>query len=138
MAQNKTRPTGVPVAEFLETVSPRRQQEALVLIEMMREISGAEPTMWGPSIIGFGHHHYEYASGHQGDAGLIGFSPRKSALTIYITEGFDGHRDLLARLGKHRTSVSCLYLNKLADVDQAVLRELIARSHQTMIARAAR
>ena len=84
--------------------------------------------MWGPSIVGFGSVHYKYDSGREGDMGLTGFSPRKANLTLYITDGFDKYGDLLARLGKHKTSVSCLYINKLADVDQDVLRELVRRS----------
>lgn len=132
MAENKTKPTEVSVDDFIATAQPRRQDEARTLIDMYREITGLEPVMWGPSIIGFGSYHYKYASGHEGDSGLAGFSPRKAKLTIYIPEGFGAHADLLARLGKHTNSVSCLYLNKLADVDFDVLRELLTRSFNHM------
>jgi hypothetical protein len=91
----------------------------------MKEATGAEPVMWGSSIIGFGSYHYKYASGHEGDAALIGFSPRKNDLTLYIMIGFDQIDKLLARLGKYKTSKYCLYLKKLADVDLAVLKEMI-------------
>ncbi|WP_432559014.1 DUF1801 domain-containing protein [Granulicoccus sp. GXG6511] len=133
-AENKTQPTAVPVAEFLATLSERRRGEAAVLIEMMEQIAGEPPKMWGPSIIGFGHVRYRLASGREGDTGAIGFSPRKTAVTVYIAEGFDRHRDLLDKLGKHKTGVSCLYLTKLADADPDVLRELITRSYRHQVA----
>ena len=95
---------------------------------MMREITGLEPDMWGPSIIGFGDYHYKYESGREGEMFLTGFSPRKQSLSLYIMAGFDSYDDLLARLGKHRKGASCLYINKLADVDMAVLRELVRES----------
>lgn len=135
MAQaNTTAPTDVPVEDFLATVSEKRRREAHVLIDMMREVSGEEPVMWGPSIIGFGTHHYRYASGREGDTGVLGFSPRKAAQTIYFVDGFDHQQDLLARLGKHRTSVACLYVNKLPDIDLDVLREMLTRSHAHLTA----
>lgn len=126
---NKTQPTDVPVAEFVAGLAPRRRSEAEQLIAMMREISGDEPTLWGPSIIGFGRITYRLASGREEQMALLGFSPRKAALTIYIREGFDRHGDLLDRLGKHRTSVSCLYINKMGDIDAEVLRQLVTRSY---------
>ena len=98
----------------------------------MKRITGLEPEMWGPSIVGFGSYHYRYDSGREGDMPLTGFSPRKQSLTVYIMPGFAGYEDLLGRLGKHRTGVSCLYINKLADVDQDVLTELICRSFAHM------
>lgn len=128
------RPTGVGVAEFLATVDDRRRGEAEALIELMRDISGEEPRMWGPSIIGFGHVRYRLPSGREGDMGALGFSPRKAAVTVYIPEGFDRYADLLARLGKHRTGASCLYLTRLADADPQVLRELLVRSHRRQVA----
>ena len=132
MAENKTQPTEVRVADFLSSVPERRQREAQVLIALYRGITGHEPVMWGPSVIGFGKYHYRYASGREGDAGAAGFSPRKARLTIYIPEGFTQHADLLAKLGKHSTSVSCLYINKLEDIDLGVLRDLLSRSFTTM------
>ena len=101
----------------------------------MQEVTGEPPVMWGDSIVGFGTYHYRYKSGREGDWPRTGFSPRKQYLAIYIMPGFDSYEALLARLGKHRTSVSCLYINKLADVDLDVLREIIAESHQEMARR---
>ncbi len=130
MAENKTRKTGASVEEFLSSVvNKRRREDGLALLAMMREITGLQPEMWGPSIIGFGDHHYKYESGREGEIFLTGFSPRKQSLSLYIMDGFDGRDKLLTRLGKHRKSVSCLYINKLADVDMDVLRELIQRSY---------
>ena len=104
---------------------------------MMREITGLKPEMWGPSIIGFGDYHYRYDSGREGDMFLTGFSPRKQSLSLYIMAGFDSYDDLLARLGKHRKGASCLYINKLADVDMDVLRELVRESFEHAQANAA-
>ena len=129
MPQNKTVPTNASVADFLASVpNARRREDGEVLLEMMREITGIEPQMWGPSIIGFGSYHYKYESGREGDMPIIGFSPRSRSLSLYIMDGSDTDDDLLSQLGKHRKGVSCLYINKLADVDLDVLRELIARS----------
>lgn len=129
MAENKTQFNDAGVQEFLETVpDARKRRDCYVILEMMREITGEEPQMYGASIVGFGRYHYKYESGRQGDAPLTGFSPRKQNLTLYIMAGFDNYDDLRARLGKHKVSVSCLYINKLDDVDQAVLREMVRRS----------
>lgn len=128
-SENKTKPTDVPVEEFLSGLTERRRDEANVIIDMLREITGEEPRMWGPSIIGFGCHRYKLDSGREGDMGAVGFSPRKASLTIYVPEGFERHVDLLGKIGKHRSSVSCLYLNKLADADLDVLRELLTRTY---------
>ena len=132
MAENKTRKTGASVDEFLAAIQNRRRREdGLKVLEIMREITGLEPDVWGPSIIGFGDYHYKYESGREGDMFLTGFSPRKQNLTLYIIDGREGHRQLLDRLGKHRTSTACLYLNKLADVDAQVLRQLIVISFES-------
>ena len=131
MSQNKTQKTGASVEEFLESVAnPRRRRDGFAVLAMMREITGLEPEMWGPSIIGFGDYHYRYESGREGDFFLTGFSPRKQSLTLYIMSDLEGREDLLAKLGKHRTGAACLYINKLADVDVAVLRELIRISFE--------
>lgn len=130
MPENKTQPTAASVTDFLDGLTPRRREEAETLIELMREVSGHEPTLWGPSIIGFGSVHYRYDSGREGDMPLLGFSPRKARLTIYFSEGFDRYREQLARLGKHSSSVSCLYATKLADLDLDVLREMLETSHR--------
>lgn len=129
MAELKTQFTGESVDAFLETVTPpQRRADALVLIEMMRRLSGNEPVMWGPSIIGFGRVSYRYASGHGGEMIEIGFSPRKAQLVLYV----DGPNqpDLLAKLGKHTIGKSCLYIRKLADVNLAVVEALITRTLQ--------
>jgi hypothetical protein len=125
-----TRPTGQPVEEFLAAVPNRRRwADAQRLIELMRDVTGEEPVMWGPSIIGFGTFHYRYASGREGDSPLAAFSPRKQNLVIYLVDGFE-HRyaTTLARLGPHKTGRSCLYLKNLDDVRLDVLRELVNRS----------
>ena len=133
MAENKTVKTGASVDEFMAAVENRRRREdGLVLLEMMRDVTGFEPEMWGPSIIGFGSYHYKYESGREGDMPLIGFSPRKSSLSLYIMSGFDEYEEMLGKLGKHRTGASCLYINKLADVDVEVLRELVSQSVEHM------
>lgn len=132
MSQNKTQKTGASVEEFLESVaSPRRREDGFAVLAMMREITGLEPEMWGPSIIGFGDYHYKYESGREGDFFLTGFSPRKQSLTLYIMSGLEGHEDLLEELGKHRTGAACLYINKLADVDTDILRKLIRISFES-------
>lgn len=122
-------PTDVPVEDFLETVTvPARLEDARVLIALMSSLTGEDAVMWGPSIIGFGVSHLRYASGRRVDVPLLGFSPRKSALSIYLTEGFAESGDLLARLGRHRAAKSCLYVTRLSDVDMSVLEELLVRT----------
>ncbi|KQY75259.1 DUF1801 domain-containing protein [Brevundimonas sp. Root1423] len=125
----KTRVTDVSVADFIAAVeNPTRRADAETLCALFGEISGEPATMWGPSIIGFGKYHYRYASGHEGDAPRLGFSPRKAQTVLYILGGFDGQDELLARLGKAKTSVACLYVNKLADVDMDIVREMAVQS----------
>lgn len=129
MGDNKTKPTAVSVETFLESVpDASKRADALLLIDMMHRATGEKPVMWGPSIIGFGSYHYRYESGREGDSPVVGFSPRKAALVIYIVTGFDDAAPLLAKLGKHTTGKSCLYVKRLADVDQRVLRDLVDRS----------
>lgn len=128
MPDNITRPTDASVDGYLDSVTQRRRDEARALIDMMRDISGEQPVLWGSSIIGFGTEHYRYDTGREGDQPGIGFSPRKASITIYFSEGFEHYGDELSRLGKHRASVSCLYLNKLADVDLSVLRSMLESS----------
>ena len=131
MPQNKTVPTAASVADFLAAVpNARRREDGQALLAMMRDITGLEPQMWGPSIIGFGSYHYKYESGREGDMPIIGFSPRSRSHSLYIMDGFNAYDDLLAKLGKHRKGASCLYINKLADVDLDILRELITRSYR--------
>ena len=124
------RRTEASVAGFLAAVpDEQRRQDARRLCAMMREITGEPPTMWGTSIIGFGTYHYRYASGHEGDAPLASFSPRRQHLAIYLVGEFgDRYQPLLARLGPHKTGKGCLYLKRLDDVDHDALRELVDRS----------
>lgn len=129
MAELKTKPTGASVQEFLEGIEQeQKKQDAFAILELMAEITGDEGKMWGDSIVGFGHYHYKYATGNEGDSFLAGFSPRKQNLTLYIMAGFDEYDDLMAKLGKHKMGKSCLYIKKLADVDLEVLKELIQKS----------
>ena len=136
MPENSMRPTGASVTGFLDGVeNDTRRKDAQTLIEMMSRVTGAEPQMWGPSIIGFGTEHYRYESGREGDMPRVGFSPRKANLVLYVMSGAESEAALLARLGKHRTSVACLYVNKLADVDLTVLEALVADAWAQSIAR---
>jgi hypothetical protein len=130
MAQeNKTRPTDVDVETFLSTVENKtRLLDARTIIEMMSRITGEPPVMWGPTIIGFGTSHYRYESGREDDVPLVGFSPRKANLVLYLGKSFEGYDTLITNLGKHKTGASCLYVNKLADVDVSVLETMIDRS----------
>lgn len=133
MTQNKTRPTTADVDAFIDAVeNDQRRQDARELLTMMQEITGEQPRLWGPSIIGFGEYHYRYDSGREGDFMRTGFAPRKQNLAVYIIPGFEPFQDLLNRLGKYKTGKSCLYINKLDDVDREVLRELIAESFDHM------
>lgn len=126
MAENKTRPETTDVAGFLDTVDPKRRDDARALCRLLAEVSGERPTMWGTSIVGFGHYHYRYATGREGDTFLVGFSPRKQNLTLYITDGFGRHGERLAALGPHKLGVGCLYLKSLQGIDLAVLRAIVA------------
>ena len=129
MTEIKTRENKASVNDFLNDVSnERKQSDAFAILKLMQEITNEEPKMWGNSIVGFGNIHYRYSSGREGDWFLTGFSPRKQSLTIYLISGFSQFEDELSRLGKHKTSVSCLYINKLEDVNVDVLRELIEKS----------
>lgn len=129
MAEIKTKPTPVTVADFLDTVeNPVRRADGKIICEMMTRITGEKPRMWGPTIIGFGSYHYKYDSGHEGTMCRIGFAPRKAELVLYILCGSEGEAERLARLGKHKTGKSCLYIKRLSDVDQDVLEEMCSAS----------
>lgn len=132
MSDQKTLPTGGDVQAFLDAVEDKRKADSYELLEMMQEITGEPPVVWGHSMIGFGQFHYKYASGHEGDTFVVGFAPRKRNFSIYLNCAFDGAEDLLDRLGKHKTGVACLYVNKLDDVDRDVLRELIERAAENV------
>lgn len=129
MAELKTKQNDQSVTDFLKAVpDERRRDDSFAILDLMKEITGQEPKMWGDSIIGFGNYHYKYATGREGDWFVTGFSPRKQNLTLYIMSGFDEYDDLLTKLGKYKTGKACLYINKLTDVDLAVMRELIRKS----------
>ena len=126
MAELKTKLTGASVEEFLNTIADEtKRRDAFLILEMMWQASGAEPRMWGSSIIGFGDRHYHYASGREGDWFVVGFSPRKENLTLYLTFGGLQDLGLLKELGKHTTGKGCLYIKRLQDVHLDVLKELI-------------
>jgi hypothetical protein len=129
MADNKTKPTKFSVTTFIDALTdPLRRSDAKALIKLMQKAAGEKPRMWGPSIIGFGSSHYKYESGREGDAPVIAFSPRKAATVLYGVTGFGEASALLAKLGKHSTGKGCLYIKKLADVDQHILETLIVKS----------
>lgn len=132
-ADLKTKPTDAGVAAFIDALdNATRKADALVLLDIYADITGLQPVMWGPSIIGYGSYHYTYDSGREGDMCRAGFSPRKANLALYLMGGYSDAATgekmaaLRDRLGKHKTGASCLYINKLADVDVAVLKEMIA------------
>ena len=133
MAAVKTQRNTADVRAYLDSVAHKTcREDAFVLLDLMRQITGEPAEMWGGSIVGFGSYRYKYDSGREGEWMLTGFAPRKASMTLYIMPGFDAYADLLSRLGKHKIGKSCLYINKLADVDLAVLRQLIAESVNAM------
>ena len=133
MAEPKTQPTDQDVHDFLDNIEDEtRRRDCYDVLDMMREATGVEPAMWGTSIIGFGKYRYKYSSGHEGEWPIIGFSPRKNDLTLYLIPGFEEFTDLLSKLGKHKTGKSCLYLKRLEQVDRDVLKELIEESVEAM------
>jgi hypothetical protein len=132
MADNKTKATEASVDEFINAIeNEKKRKDSQIIIDMMREAMGEKPVMWGGSIVGFGSYHYKYESGREGDSPKMGFSPRKQNLTLYVLpydlEG-TGYQALLDKLGKHTMGKVCLYIKKLADVDQSVLKELIQKT----------
>jgi hypothetical protein len=136
MAENKTKATAVDPADFIAAVeNPTRRADAETVARMMGEVSGEPPVMWGPTMIGFGRYRYTYESGRSGEIFRMGFSPRKAQLVLYCGRDFDGAAQLLDRLGKLKASVGCLYVNKLADVDLAALRQLFEKSWAANLAR---
>lgn len=130
MAELKTKLNDGDVVAFLNTVeNEQRRKDSFIVLEMMKEITGKEPKMWGESIIGFDSYHYVYASGREGDWMKIGFSPRKQALTLYLKAGYEERiPEMLEKLGKHKTGKGCLYIKKIEDIDQDVLREMVKES----------
>jgi hypothetical protein len=129
MYKLKTTETSAPVQKFLDAVAEEtKRADSWKLVEMMAKATGAEPKMWGPSIVGFGSCHYRYESGHEGDMCVVGFSPRKAAISLYLSCALDRHARLLAKLGKHTAGKGCLYVKRLADVDLKVLETLLAEA----------
>ncbi|MBK5480532.1 DUF1801 domain-containing protein [Peribacillus sp. TH16] len=129
MYQPKTKETDSSVIEFIENVdSPKKREDAYQLLDIFTETTGFIAKMWGPSIIGFGTYHYKYESGHEGDAPLVGFSPRKAKISLYFATGDTKREELLKGFGRHTSGKSCVYINKVADIDLNVLKELINQS----------
>ncbi|MHA2099642.1 MAG: DUF1801 domain-containing protein [Candidatus Kariarchaeaceae archaeon] len=129
MAELKTKERKASVEKFLNSVKDdQKREDSFKILKMMKHITKAEPKLWGASIIGFGNYHYKYASGREGDWFLTGFSPRKQNMSLYIMADINKYKDLLSKLGKHKTGKGCLYINKLDDVDVKVLKELITTS----------
>ena len=134
MSDQKTKPTGASVTEFINAIQDdAKRKDCRLLMKMMKAATGKRPKMWGDSIVGYGKYHYKYKTGREGDWFLTGFAPRKRELTLYIMDGFDPHKKQLKKLGNHKTSVCCLYIKKLADVDLDVLEEIVNNSAQRMI-----
>jgi hypothetical protein len=133
MSDLKTKKNAASVKDFLNAVEhERKREDSKRMLELMKDVTGEKPAMWGDSIVGFGEYQYRYASGREGEWFLTGFSPRKQNLTLYIMSGFDEYEKLLAKLGKHKTGKSCLYINKLDDIDLDVLRDLVRKSVEHM------
>jgi hypothetical protein len=127
--QQKTKETDNSVIEFIETVeNPKKREDAYKLIDIFTETTGYDAKMWGPSIIGFGSYHYKYETGHEGDAPYVGFSPRKAKISLYFAPGEKMREELLKSFGKHTSGKGCVYINKVADIDIAILGELITQS----------
>jgi hypothetical protein len=125
-AELKTKPRRASVSKFIASIDdPVKRKDSQVLSDMMEAVTGEKPVLWGDAIVGFGTYHYKYATGHEGDAPVIAFSPRKRNLTVYLIYGFAENEQLLAKLGKHSTAKTCLYIKKLEDVDLKVLEKLI-------------
>lgn len=133
MASNKTVPNDSSVEDFLQGVDEKRRDDCYAILNLMQEVTGEKPVMWGTSIVGFGSYHYKYESGREGDMILTGFSPRKQNLTLYIVSGFEQYEALLAKLGKFKIGKSCLYIKKMADVDTDALRELVRQSVEHVV-----
>ena len=129
MAELKTKVEDTDPVAWLNTLEAKRRDEGMILLDLMAEVTGEEPRMWGPSMIGYGSYHYRYPTGHEGDAFRVGFSPRKTKLSFYLLTGTPEEEHLLEGLGKYTTGKSCLYVNKLADIDLDVLRKLVKHAY---------
>ncbi|CAN5830339.1 hypothetical protein BH10BAC2_BH10BAC2_21630 [soil metagenome] len=128
-ATAKTTENDNSVTDFIKSVAEgQKQQDALTITEIMKVASGFEPKMWGPAIIGFGSYHYKYESGREGDAPIVGFSPRKAAFALYLSSKFENREELLNKLGKHTTAKACIYIKKIEDINTDVLKKMITNS----------
>lgn len=136
MAENKTKETEVSVADFIAALkSPQQQADSRALVKIFEDASGFPPKMWGPTIIGFGRYHYKYASGREGDSLLVGFSPRKGSISLYMSCDVNGqHADLLSKLGKHKAAKACIYINKLADANPEIIGQMVKASIKETLA----
>ena len=133
MAKNKTTETESSVTDFINAVEDTaKRNDSFELVKIMQKESGFEPKMWGPGIIGFGSYHYKYASGHEGDAPLVAFSPRKAAISLYCYTTTENKEELLSKLGKHKASKGCIYIKKLTDIDTEILRKIILLSIENL------
>jgi len=133
MAELKTKPNKLSVEKYLNSIKDeQKKKDSFNVLELMKKVTKEDPIMWGPSIVGFGKYHYKYESGREGDMCMVGFSPRKNALTVYIMPGFTRYDDLMKKLGKYKTGLSCLYIKKLEDIDMKVLTDLIMESVRWM------
>lgn len=130
MAKTKTKSTDAHVLSFINDFADTEQkkEDSFELIRLMQEASGFEPKMWGSTIVGFGNYHYKYASGHEGDAPMLGFSPRKAAISLYVFTGLEEHLPLLEKLGKFKMGKACIYVKKLSDINQDELKKLMKAS----------
>lgn len=129
MYELKTKETNKNVSEFIEKIEhPRKKEDAYTLLNLFEEVTGYEGKLWGESIIGFGSYHYKYATGHEGDAPIVGFSPRKAKISLYLATENPEREVLLEKFGKHTTSKACIYVNKLSDIDLDILKKLIIHS----------
>jgi hypothetical protein len=129
MADVKTKPTAVSVETYIAAIeSEKRRADCRELVRLMSKVTREPATMWGTSIVGFGSYHYTYASGHSGDSCVTGFSSRKGDISVYLTAGFPGQEDLLAKLGRHKMGKACLSIRRLGDVDMEILEKLVAGS----------
>lgn len=136
-AEQKTKETNASVTDFLNGIDDeQKRNDCFEILRLMEQVTEHPPKMWGPSIVGFGFYHYKYASGHEGDSPLMGFSPRKQNITLYITTDYERFAKLMQKLGKHSTGKACLYIKRLSDVDRDVLKELMTESLKTAQTRA--
>lgn len=133
MAKNKTTETESSVIDFINTVADEKKRiDALELVRLMKEQTGFDAKMWGTGIVGFGSYHYKYESGHEGDAPLVGFSPRKDAISLYLNPNFENKEELLSKFGKHKAGKGCIYIKKIADIEVEILKKMISLSIENL------